>query len=149
MVKPQRISAYRAVCDVSIFDLLSSVAWLNKRDNKRLFVYYNEAKNKEDGVMKIDLNFFISVVSVLLMFYCFYLVVSLKQMIPGGMVGKRWNFLVLLVTFFTIGYLTTPFFSVIPENLLRLIVSLIFFFGAIYVIITVKLIYNVIKELTE
>ncbi|RMG02329.1 MAG: hypothetical protein D6726_07800 [Nitrospirae bacterium] len=99
--------------------------------------------------MKIDINFVISVVSVLLMFYCFYLVVSLKQMVPGGMVGKRWNFLVLLVTFFTIGYLTTPFFSVIPENLLRLIVSLIFFFGAIYVIITVKLIYKIIQELTE
>jgi len=99
--------------------------------------------------MKLDVTFFISVAAVLVMFYCFYLVVNLKKMVPGGMVGKKWNFLVVLVTFFTLGYLTTPFFSVIPEPVLRLIVAFIFFFGAIYVVITVKLIYRIIKELSE
>jgi len=50
---------------------------------------------------------------------------------------------------FTVGYLATPFFGIIPEGVLRLIVSGIFFFGAIYVVITVKLIYQIIKELSE
>jgi hypothetical protein len=36
----------------------------------------------------------------------------------------------------------------IPENILKLIVGFIFFFGAIYVVITVKLIYRIIRELS-
>jgi len=68
--------------------------------------------------------------------------------VPGGIVGKKWNFLMALVSLFTVGYLSTPFFGIIPEDVLRLIVSGIFFFGAIYVVITVKLIYQIIKELS-
>ena len=100
-------------------------------------------------MMKFDTTFFISVAAILIMFYCFYLVLSLKQNIPGGIVGSKWNFLMILVALFTVGYLATPFFGIIPEDILRLIVSGIFFFGAIYVVITVKLIYRIIKELTE
>jgi hypothetical protein len=99
--------------------------------------------------MNFDAPFFISVSAILIMFYCLYLVLSLKQDIPGGIVGSKWNFLMILVAFFTVGYLATPFFGIIPENFLRLIVAGIFFFGAIYVVITVKLIYRIIKELTE
>jgi hypothetical protein len=47
-----------------------------------------------------------------------------------------------------VGYLSAPFFGIIPEEVLRLIVAGIFFFGAIYVVITVKLIYQIIKELS-
>jgi hypothetical protein len=99
--------------------------------------------------MNFDAPFFISVSAIFIMFYCLYLVLSLKGDIPGGIVGSKWNFLMILVAFFTVGYLATPFFGIIPENLLRLIVAGIFFFGAIYVVITVKLIYRIIKELTE
>ncbi|HET9112431.1 MAG TPA: hypothetical protein VFN66_01025 [Burkholderiales bacterium] len=83
------------------------------------------------------------------MFYCLYLALSLKSSIPGGMVGKQWNFLTILVTLFTFGFLTTPFFDQLPEDILRLVVSLIFLFGAIYVVVTVRLIFNIIRELTE
>jgi len=99
--------------------------------------------------MKPDITLFVSIAAIFVMLYCLYLVFSLKREVPGGMVGKTWNFLVVLVVFFTLGYLTAPFFSVIPEHLLRLIVAFIFFFGAIYVIITVKLIYKIIRELSE
>ncbi|NCN89873.1 MAG: hypothetical protein GW936_10655, partial [Gallionella sp.] len=78
-----------------------------------------------------------------------YLVLSLKSSIPGGMIGKRWNFLTMLVVLFSIGYLATPFFDRIPAETLRLVVSAIFVFGAIYVVVTVRLIYNIIRELTE
>ena len=53
------------------------------------------------------------------------------------------------IVMFALGYLTTPFFDLIPEDILRLIVSLIFLFGAVYVVIMVKLIYRIIVELTE
>ena len=99
--------------------------------------------------MGLNLSTIINFSAILIMFYCLYLVLSLKSSIPGGMVGKRWNFLSTLVVLFTIGYLTTPFFDQLPEDILRLVVSLIFLFGAIYVTVTIRLIFNIIRELTE
>lgn len=99
--------------------------------------------------MIFDPILIVSIAAILVMFYCLYLVVSLKKNVPGGMVGSKWSFLMTLVFFFTLGYLTVPFFGKLPESVLRLIVSFIFFFGAIYVLITVKLIFRIIRELSE
>jgi len=99
--------------------------------------------------MNIDIVILISAASILIMFYCFWLTLKLKSSIPGGVVGKKWSTLTALVALFTIGYLATPFFNQIPEDILRLIVSLIFFFGAIYVVITIRLIHTVITELMD
>ena len=99
--------------------------------------------------MNLDIPFFISVAAIIVMFYCLFLVLSLKKNVPGGMIGKKWNFLMTLVVLFTFGYMSTPFFGMIHEGILRLIVGFIFFFGAIYVVITVKLIYNIITTLSE
>jgi len=91
----------------------------------------------------------LNIVAILIMFYCLYLVLTLKSSIPGGMVGKQWNMLTLLVALFSVGYLTTPFFGQLPTEIQRLVVSGIFVFGAVYVLITIRLIFNVIRELTE
>ncbi|PIR09855.1 MAG: hypothetical protein COV51_01865 [Gallionellaceae bacterium CG11_big_fil_rev_8_21_14_0_20_60_62] len=99
--------------------------------------------------MNLDITTLLNLFAILIMFYCLYLVLSLKSSIPGGMIGKRWNFLTMLVVLFSIGYLATPFFDRIPAETLRLVVSAIFVFGAIYVVVTVRLIYNIIRELTE
>ena len=98
--------------------------------------------------MKFDVNLVISVAAILVMFCCLWLVLSLQRNIPGGVVGEKWRLLTALVILFTVGYLTTPFFGMLPQNLINLIVSLIFLFGAIYVVITVKLIYRIIEELS-
>jgi hypothetical protein len=99
--------------------------------------------------LNFDIAFFVSVAAILVMLYCLTLVLSLKKNIPGGVVGKTWNFLTLLVVLFTLGYLATPFFGLIPAGVVSFLVSLIFLFGAIYVVITVKLIYRIIEELAE
>lgn len=98
--------------------------------------------------MNFDISFYISIAAILVMFYCLYLVISLGKNVPGGLVGKQWKFLSFLVVLFTMGYITTPFFGMLPAQLVSSMVSLIFFFGAIYVVITVKLIYRIIEELT-
>ncbi len=98
--------------------------------------------------MEFDISTWISVAAILVMLYCLVLVISLGRNVPGGVVGKQWRFLTFLVVLFTLGYLTTPFFGLLPAQLVSLMVSLIFFFGAIYVVITVKLIYRIIEELT-
>lgn len=99
--------------------------------------------------MNIDLALLFSVTAIIVMLYCLGLVVSLRKEIPGGMIGKHWGTLQLLVVLFTVGYFATPFASLLPEEVLRLIVALIFLFGAIYVVITVKLIRNIIKVLAS
>jgi hypothetical protein len=99
--------------------------------------------------LNFDIAFFVSVAAILVMLYCLTLVLSLKKNIPGGVVGKTWNFLTLLVVLFTLGYLATPFFGLIPAGVVSFLVSLIFLFGALYVVITVKLIYRIIEELAE
>lgn len=99
--------------------------------------------------MNIDIVMIITASAILIMFYCLWLTLRLKSSIPGGLVGKKWGMLTGLVSLFSLGYLATPFFNQIPEDLLRLIVALIFLFGAIYVVITVKLIHTVITELMD
>lgn len=98
--------------------------------------------------MKFDISFFISIAAIVVMIYCLYLVLSLKKSIPGGVVGRTWGTLTALVSLFTVGYFVTPFFSLLPGEVINLIVSLIFLFGAFYVVITVRLIYRVIEELS-
>ena len=100
-------------------------------------------------IEQLDIGLVFSFAAILVMVYCLWLVMTLKSNIPGGIIGRRWNYLIYLVVLFAIGYLTTPFFAVIPESVLRLIVGGIFFFGALYVAMTIKLIYRVIQELTE
>ena len=90
--------------------------------------------------MKFDISIVISALAILVMFYCLWLVLSLRKNVPGGVVGSTWKTLTALVILFTLGYLVTPFFGMLPP-------ILIFLFGAIYVVITVKLIYRIIEEL--
>jgi len=101
------------------------------------------------NVLDFDIPLIISLAAILIMIFCLIQVYTLKSKIPGGVIGKRWDFLVFLVILFSIGYLATPFFGALPIELMRVIAAMIFFFGAIYVLITVKLIYQIIVELTE
>ena len=96
-----------------------------------------------------DPSIAISLVAILVMLYCLWLVITLKNEVPGGVVGRQWAIVSWLVVLFTLGYLTTPFFKNIPTESLHLIVSVIFLFGAIYVAVTVKLIFRIIKIMSE
>lgn len=97
--------------------------------------------------MQVDLSLVISVLAILVMFYCLWLVLALGKGIPGGVVGTTWRRLRSLVVLFAAGFLVTPFFGLLPTDLMKLIVSVIFLFGAVYVVITVRLIHRIIEEL--
>jgi len=99
--------------------------------------------------MQINIVLFITLLAILVMFYCLWLTFKLKSSIPGGVVGKKWSVLSSLVTVFTVGYLATPFFGQLPLEIQQLLVSVIFLFGAIYVAITIQLLHTVITELMD
>lgn len=86
--------------------------------------------------------------AIIIMLYCLWLVFTLKARVPGGMVGKRWRLLSALVVLFAVGYGAIPFLGELSDTTLRYVVAAIFFFGAIYVAVTIKLIYAVIEELS-
>ena len=98
--------------------------------------------------MRFDLSTLISFAAIVVMLICLVQVLQLGKSVPGGIVGRTWRQLTGLVILFTIGYLVTPFFPLLPAAVIGPIVALIFLFGAIYVLITVRLIHRVITELT-
>ena len=81
--------------------------------------------------MKFDLSFIISLAAIVVMVFCLMQVFKLGKTVPGGIVGKAWRQLSALVILFTAGYLVTPFFSLLPAEVINPIVSLIFLFGEI------------------
>lgn len=91
-----------------------------------------------------DLFTVISGLAIIIMFIALWKAVDYKSSVPGGVVGKTWNIITTLVMFFFIAYLTTPFFVLLDQTTKDLIVSLIFFFGAIYVLISLRLVYRII-----
>jgi hypothetical protein len=96
-----------------------------------------------------NLALYISIAAIAVMAWCLITVIRLSANIPGGVVGKNWRFLRILVVLFLLGYLVTPFFPQLPAEWINVIVAAIFFFGAVYVLITVRLIHRIISVLTS
>jgi hypothetical protein len=99
--------------------------------------------------MSFDLISLVGLAAVVVMLVNLVMAIVLKSQLSGGMVGKRWNILIVLVLMFMGGYLILPFLSKMPIETLRAIVSFIFLGGAIYVLITIRLIYGIIRELSS
>ena len=89
----------------------------------------------------------LSIAAIVVMLYALYRVVTLRKKIPGGVVKKTWDFLAVLIVLFALGYLSTPFFPMLPQSVKDLVVGVIFFFGAIFVVIVINLFYKVVSEL--
>lgn len=97
--------------------------------------------------MKFDLVLLLGIAAVFVMLLNLFFTVSMRSHIRGGVIGKRWNVMTILVLMFAAGYFILPFIGSMPAETLRLLVSVIFFGGAVYVMISLRLIYGIIKEL--
>ncbi len=93
------------------------------------------------------LFFVLSVAAILVMLYALYSSITLKNKVPGGKVKKTWNILTGLIVMFTVGYLTTPFFRMLPQGVKDILVGVIFLAGAIFVVIVIKLFFRIIEDL--
>ncbi|MCD4812722.1 hypothetical protein K8S19_03395 [bacterium] len=93
------------------------------------------------------LALYINFAAIVVIILAFILSLRLRKQVLGGTVKTTWNILTALIAAFVIGYLLTPFFSVLNAGSKDLVVSLIFFFGAIFVIIVIYLFQKIIKDL--
>lgn len=100
-----------------------------------------------EGMRMENLFLGLCLTAILVMLYALYRVFSLKKKIPGGVVGSTWNFLTMLIVLFTIGYLTTPFFPMLPQAFKDILVGVIFLAGAVFVVIVINLFYKVVTDL--
>lgn len=91
----------------------------------------------------------IGVVAILTILYGLWQALSLRRDVPGGVVGKQWSILTWLVVMFAVGYAAIPFFGSMPIETLRLVVVAIFLGGAIYVVVTIRLIHTIIRALSD
>jgi len=99
--------------------------------------------------MNINLTVLLTWLSIAIMLFALYRVISLKREMPGGVVGRQWTNLTGLVILFAVGYVAIPFLDELSKELLQLVVAGIFLFGAVYVLITINLIVAVVRVLSE
>ena len=99
--------------------------------------------------MPVDTTLIVSIAAMVVMLYALWQVISLRGQVPGGVVGRTWNILTALVALFAVGYVAMPFLGELSPEILRLAVAGIFLFGAIYVVVTIRLIHRVIQVLAE
>ncbi len=89
----------------------------------------------------------LSIASIVIMFYALYSALVLRNKVPGGTVRSTWGVLTGLIVMFSVGYLSTPFFRMLSQDIKDLLVGVIFLAGAIFVVIVIKLFYRVIEAL--
>jgi hypothetical protein len=89
----------------------------------------------------------LSVAAIVVMLYALYSSITLKNKVPGGKVKETWGILNGLIVMFTVGYLTTPFFRLLPQEIKDIVVGVIFLAGAIFVVIVIKLFFKIVEDL--
>lgn len=99
--------------------------------------------------MALDAITLVSIAAILIMLYALWQVIRLKRRIPGGVVGRSWRILFALVLLFAVGYIAMPLVGELSLDALRLVVAVVFLFGAVYVVITIGLIRRIIQELSD
>ena len=89
----------------------------------------------------------LSIAAIAVMCYALFRSFSLRNKIPGGKVRSTWNILTSLIILFTLGYLTTPFYRLLPEAAKDLLVGVIFLAGAIFVVIVINLFFKIVEDI--
>ncbi len=98
--------------------------------------------------MELSPALIIGLIAAAVMIFCLYQVITIGKQFNGGIVGKQWHYLTWLVVLFTFGYIALPFFGELPAETMQLVVSFVFLFGAVYVLITIKLIKKIVDVLS-
>jgi hypothetical protein len=89
----------------------------------------------------------LTLAAIVVMVYALYRVDRLRRRVPGGAVRSTWDFLAALVVLFTLGYLATPFFPLLPQDVQHLFVGVIFLGGAVFVLVVVNLFQRIVSEI--
>ncbi len=97
--------------------------------------------------MTMNLTLIIDIAAIVAILVALFRALKLRHAIPGGIVKSTWNILTALIALFVLGYLLIPFYSILDTATKDIVASLIFFFGALFVIIVIHLFQRIMKDL--
>lgn len=92
----------------------------------------------------------LSAAAIVLMAFNVWLIINLlRRFKGGGEIGNRIRWLFALIVFFSLGYIVSPFLVVLglPTIWLVILVFAVFFFGALYVTITLSILRKILSVL--
>src|SRR4030042_3033276 len=97
-------------------------------------------------------NIILVFIGIILFFYSLSIHARFLRLVRNTPLGKWWVMLLVLVAFFTVGYFIFAYWlmtgaKVTEIGFLKSLISLVFFFGAIFVVITITLIYSTVQDL--
>jgi hypothetical protein len=75
--------------------------------------------------------------------------IRLRVTAPGGSIGKVVRLLIAFIVLFMLGYLAAPFMPYLPAQAGLILVGVIFFFGAVYVVLVLWLIGNLVRKVMD
>jgi hypothetical protein len=92
------------------------------------------------------LSFVISGLAIITMLICVIRGIIFYRRITGGKIKRRVAILVALLLFFFVGYIASPFFYLLEKmEYTSLIVYLVFFFGALFVLLSIDTMNAILK----
>ncbi len=97
-----------------------------------------------NGWYHFDVFTIVSGIAIMLMAVAVWKSFEYKTALPDGEIKKTWRLLIALIVVFFLGYITLPFFVLIPEKSKDTIVAFLFLFGAVYVLLSLNLIVRMI-----
>ncbi|HWR72514.1 MAG TPA: hypothetical protein VN604_05060 [Nitrospirota bacterium] len=101
------------------------------------------------GWYYFDLFTIVSGIAIMIMAVAVWKAFEYKTVMPAGKVKRTWRLLIALIIFFFFGYIILPFFVLIPESSKDTIVAFLFFFGAVYVLVTLNLIVRIVISMKK
>lgn len=86
-----------------------------------------------------------------LMIYSIYIHRRLAGIVREGNLRRRVNYLLVLIVFFLVGYAFFLVFETVmkPDFLIGILVSMILFFGAVFVVSVLRINYGILSDLNE
>lgn len=96
-----------------------------------------------------DIFTIVSGIAIMIMAVAVWKAFEYKSAMPVGEVKRTWRLLIALIILFFLGYIILPFFVLIPDSAKDTIVAFLFFFGAVYVLVTLNLIVRIVASLKK
>jgi choline-glycine betaine transporter len=98
------------------------------------------------------INIILVSTGIIIMLFSVYLVIRLISLISDNALKKEWNFLFFLIGFFLIGYILYLYLLLSSNDDLmhtKILISSIFFLGALFVLVVLLITINLVKALNE
>jgi hypothetical protein len=75
-----------------------------------------------------------------------FMAIRLRRLASGGAIGRVVSLLLALIVLFVAAYLVAPLLPSLPPEAALILVGVVFFFGALYVVLVLRLIARLMQK---